>query len=300
MITIVIPTRNRAYTLAKVADSYYKQKYVDEIIFVDDCGEDNTEYLVNSFAIKYSYIKTRYIKHPKRSGAAAGRITGYSIAKNNYILFCDDDEFLEDNYTSVCLLKLLARPDIGIVSGRRIYKLYGESNSNAKKRFGFGTEHVPAFNFWSFGFNDYAIYEGDIELPLTNSIILTKKELLLKYGYDSFYARGNGYREESDFQMNLFVNGFAILVTNDTHSFHLSGEEVKSGGQRTSRLLRLFWNVYYTNYFFNKYYNSAKARLKVRTSKYLALTFFCFSQIYLFYIKPGMKAHRYIVGKLFG
>lgn len=298
MITIVIPTRNRGYTLAKVADSYYAQIHVNEIIFVDDCGDDNTYEVVSAIAANYPKIDTRYIRHTKRKGAAGGRITGYDNATNQYILFCDDDEYLEENYTAICLSKLLASPDIGIVSGRRIYKEYNESNLDAKNRFGSGTENISPFNFIMFGFNDNAIFEGDLDLPLTNSIILTKKKLLQEYSYDSFYSKGNGYREESDFQMNLFVNGFRIVVTNDTHSFHLSRKEAQIGGQRTNRIQQLFWNVYYTNYFFNKYYVLAKQKIGIRTPKNLAIARFFIVQFYILFLRPMPKISNYILRRL--
>ena len=39
----------------------------------------------------------------------------------------------------------------------------------------------------------------------------TTKGLLQQFPFDNYYARGNGYREESDFQMNLFVHGFESM-----------------------------------------------------------------------------------------
>ena len=45
-VSIVIPTYNRRHTLVKVIDSYLCQKYVKEIIFVNDGSTDDTcEYL---------------------------------------------------------------------------------------------------------------------------------------------------------------------------------------------------------------------------------------------------------------
>ena len=105
MITIIIPTRNRAYTLEKVAESYYQQKHVDEIIFVDDYGEDNTKEVIDNISKNYPQIPTKYIRHDKRKGAAAGRITGYTNATNDYILFGEDDAYLGKNYTDILLKK---------------------------------------------------------------------------------------------------------------------------------------------------------------------------------------------------
>ena len=255
MITIIIPTRNRAYILEKVLLSYYIQKLVTEIIFVDDYGDDNTKEVIENISKEYPQIDTKYIRHDKQKGASAGRITGYTNATNEYILFGEDDAFLEDNYTEVLLNKLQIKDDIGLVSGRIIYKLFNELNSESEKRFGFGIEKKAVFNKYHFGNNINAYFEGDIELPMTHALFLTKKSLLEKFGYDPFYSKGNGYREESDFQINAFVDCYKIVCTNDTHCYHMSRQEVQRGGQRVNRFKQFYWNIYFTNYFYNKYFD---------------------------------------------
>ena len=42
MITLVVPTHNRAHTLQKVASSYFQQDDVSEIVFVVDKAHDDT------------------------------------------------------------------------------------------------------------------------------------------------------------------------------------------------------------------------------------------------------------------
>jgi len=299
MISIVIPTRNRAYTLEKVLDSYYMQELVNEIIIVDDFGEDNTKEIVEKISKKYKNIDTSYIKHNKQKGASAGRITGYINAKNKYILFGEDDAYLEKDYVKVLLKKIEQDKNIGIVSGRIIYKLYKETNEKALRRFQYGFENVDVFDKKHFGVNVNAYFKDDIKLPMTHALFLTKKELLEKFGYDPFYAKGNGYREESDFQINLFVNGYKIVCTNDTHCFHISREEVKTGGQRVNRFKQLYWNIYFTNYFYNKYFDEFKSKLNINYNKNVAIILFSISMFNILFIKPIKKAPTFLWRKLF-
>jgi glycosyltransferase involved in cell wall biosynthesis len=42
LITLIVPTRNRAHTLRLVAPSYFAQDGVNELIFVSDAGDDET------------------------------------------------------------------------------------------------------------------------------------------------------------------------------------------------------------------------------------------------------------------
>ena len=66
MISLIVPTRNRAFTLKKVAQSFFKQKKVDEIIFVNDGGSDNTKQIIYKINLKYPQVKVKYIKNKKK------------------------------------------------------------------------------------------------------------------------------------------------------------------------------------------------------------------------------------------
>ncbi|MDI6741956.1 MAG: glycosyltransferase family 2 protein [Smithella sp.] len=254
MVSIIIPTFNRGYTLSQVLDSFYRQKFVKEIIIVDDGGSDDTSAIVDEFSRKYPLIKTIYLKNEKRMGAPYARRRGLLAAKADFVLFGDDDDFLEENYTEVCLGKLKSLK-ADIVSGRHFIRNPGESMAAAVVRFQQGEVDLPPFDFRRFYINLEAKFTGDIELPFTHAIFLARRELLLSHDIDTFYSRGNGFREESDVQAAIYVNGGKIIMTNDTHSVHMNPSEVTSGGQRAGRFSTLFWSLYYTSYFFKKYYN---------------------------------------------
>jgi glycosyltransferase involved in cell wall biosynthesis len=276
MISIIIPTRNRSYTIKQVASSYYVQKHVSEIIFVDDCGDDNTEEIVKQFSNIYPNIVTKYIRHEKRKGASAGRITGYTNAVNEYILFGEDDAFLEHDYTGKLLKKLSSDPTIGIVSGRIIYMLPQENQDDALDRFGTGFEAKPYLNRYSFIFNKDAELSGDFYVPFTHALFLTTKKLLEDFSYDPFYARGN-----------------------ETHCFHLHTSDVPSGGQRINRFQKFYWNVYYTAYMYDKYFDRFKQPLQLKYSKRMAKFLFAMSQFYQLFIRPFRKLPTYLYHKVF-
>jgi glycosyltransferase involved in cell wall biosynthesis len=259
MISIIIPTFNRGYTLSQVLDSFYRQKFVTEMIIVDDGGSDNTSDIVNEFEKKYPPIKTIYLKNEKRKGAPYSRRRRLLAASGEFVLFGDDDDFLEENYTEVCLEKLKSLK-ADIVSGRHFFRKPGESVASAIARFQTGENDGPVFDFRFFYINLDAKFEGDIELPFTHAIFLARKDILLFNDIDTFYNRGNGYREESDVQAKIYSRGGKIIMTNDTHSVHMHSSEVKSGGQRVGNFSYLFWSLYYTSYFFKKYYEHIMAR----------------------------------------
>jgi glycosyltransferase involved in cell wall biosynthesis len=286
---MVIPTRNRAHTLRLVAPTYFSQDGVDEIVFVSDEGDDDTEAVVAVIARAYPGVYMQFLRNAKRLGASQSRNVGVQACSNDFVLFCDDDEFLEAGYARTCLNKLQLL-GAGAVSGRRVYMEAGETTADALRRFGCGLRETVPFRPVLCEYVNGARFVGDRRQPITNAIILTRRELLLQHPFDGEYARGNGYREESDYQMNLFVHGHDIWVTNDCHSMHLPMSRVRTGGQRTQTWRRIYWSIYYTNYFFGKYHAAYAARLKLRTPRALAVAAFAVFSVYRELLRPPLHA----------
>jgi glycosyltransferase involved in cell wall biosynthesis len=297
MITLIVPTRNRAHTLRLVGETFYRQDGVSEVIFVDDAGSDDSPAVIAELAGRFPAIPTRVLRNGERRGAAFSRTLGFKTAANEYVLYCDDDVYLEPGYARTCLEKL-EKTGAAIVSGRLVHKRASQSAEAAIEEFGYGSSRRAPFKKLFCEFRVEARFRGDLTSPLTHSVILTRKELLEKYGYDSFYAKGNGYREESDFQLNAFINGHTILVTNDTHCVELSRQENPSGGQRVGRLQRLFWNVYYTNYFYRKYYKRYAERLGLPVPRQVAIAAFAVYQLHMLFIRPWSKLPGRILDRL--
>jgi glycosyltransferase involved in cell wall biosynthesis len=289
MITLVVPTRNRAHTIRLVGESFYRQRLISEIIFVDDGGSDATHDVVSAIAARFPETRTLILRNEERMGAAYSRIRGYEAATNDYILYSDDDIHIAPEYAAICLDKM-QKTGAGIVSGRRaVHKRADQSPQEAIAAFGRGSSSLAPFRTLVCEFREDARFDGDISLPLTNPVILTTKALLRELSYDPFYAKGNGYREESDFQMHAFVNGHTILVTNDAHCVELSRQENPSGGNRISQWKRLFWNVYYTDYFYRKYYDRYARRVGLGIGRRTATAVFALYQIHALFVRPIMR-----------
>jgi glycosyltransferase involved in cell wall biosynthesis len=294
MITLVVPTRNRAHTLKLVGESFFHQRLISEIIFVDDGGDDGTASVVADLARRFPETRAVVLRNDRRMGAAYSRIRGYEAASNEFIMYTDDDIHIAQGYAATCLAKMEAS-GASIVSGRRaVFKRADQTPEEAIAAFGNGLSNLPPFRKYVCEFREDARFDGDIELPLTNPVILTRKSLLRELSYDPFYAKGNGFREESDFQMHAYVLGHKILVTNDAHCVELSRQENPSGGNRVNHLTRLFWNVYYTNYFYRKYFDDYAKRAGLPIGRRTATALFAFYQVHALFIRP---LHRRLKAK---
>jgi glycosyltransferase involved in cell wall biosynthesis len=289
MISLVVPTHNRAHTLRRVAPSYFTQEDVDEIIFVDDGGHDDTAEVLARIAAMHPQMRWQLLRNETRHGAAQARNLGVQACRNDYVLFCDDDEYLEPGYARTCLAKL-THYGAGAVSGRRVYmEDDDESPQQAVRRFGHGLRKSAPFRRLACEYVNGARFSGDLQLPITNAVILTRRALLVMHPFDESYVEGNGYREESDFQMNLFVHGHDIWVTNDTHSIHLPASVVRNVGARTSRWHRLYWQNHYTRHFFGKYYIAYARRLGLWSPRSVALAAFFVFSLYKEFLHPPLR-----------
>lgn len=94
MISVIIPTFNRAKTIQRAVNSVLKQTYKDiEVIIIDDGSTDNTEDIIKEI----NNSKIKYIKLDKNYGACYARNVGINMAKGEYLTFQDsDDEWVEE------------------------------------------------------------------------------------------------------------------------------------------------------------------------------------------------------------
>lgn len=91
LVSVVIPTHNRADLLPRAIDSVLNQTYSNfEIIVVSDGSTDNTEEVVKSYSDKDSRI--RFIGYSPARGGNIARNTGIEAAKGEYVAFLDDDD----------------------------------------------------------------------------------------------------------------------------------------------------------------------------------------------------------------
>jgi glycosyltransferase involved in cell wall biosynthesis len=90
MVSVIIPTYNRATQCKKAVKSVLHQTYNNiEVIVVDDGSEDNTREIFRNFDNRVKYV------WQKNSGVGSARNTGLSVYKGEYVAFLDsDDEWL--------------------------------------------------------------------------------------------------------------------------------------------------------------------------------------------------------------
>ncbi|BAU48069.1 glycosyl transferase [Sulfurifustis variabilis] len=88
LVSVVIPTFNRAGLLPRVIRSVQAQTHPRlEIIVVDDGSTDNTQEIVDAIGDR----RVRYVRHETNKGPSAARNTGIRAALGGFIAFLDSD-----------------------------------------------------------------------------------------------------------------------------------------------------------------------------------------------------------------
>ena len=123
-VSIIIPVYNVVDYIERCWKSVNAQTYSNiELIFVDDCGTDESISKLETLISEGSRFPVQIIKHKKNRGLSAARNTGIEASSGDYIYFLDSD----DDLAPSCIEELVAPLgdyDYDFVIGD--YKLIGD------------------------------------------------------------------------------------------------------------------------------------------------------------------------------
>jgi len=89
MISVIIPSYNRAGTITRAVMSVLNQTYQDlELWVIDDCSKDNTKEVLDTI----NDPRLHYYRLEKNSGACVARNKGIELSQGDFIAFNDSDD----------------------------------------------------------------------------------------------------------------------------------------------------------------------------------------------------------------
>ena len=113
LVSVIVPTHNRAYCLSRTLDSALRQTHKNlEILVVDDGSRDDTAEMVareykNEKRIRYMYQENR--------GVSAARNLGIRYAEGEYVAFLDSDDIWEPWKLKLQVAAMEFVPEMGMV-----------------------------------------------------------------------------------------------------------------------------------------------------------------------------------------
>jgi glycosyltransferase involved in cell wall biosynthesis len=112
LVSVILPTYNRATTLARAVNSVLDQTFTDlELIIIDDGSTDDTPAVLRQFS-RDGHVRIIPSSH---RGCAAARNLGVSQARGSYLAFQDsDDEWLPHKLARAMASLENTGPDTGV------------------------------------------------------------------------------------------------------------------------------------------------------------------------------------------
>lgn len=117
LVSVVLPTRNRAALLPRAVASVRGQAYPTwEIVLVDDGSTDGTAAVVERLQAELGPDRLRSIRVSAR-GVGAARNRALASAKGSLIAYLDDDNTMHPLWLKVVVWAFAQRPDVDVVYG---------------------------------------------------------------------------------------------------------------------------------------------------------------------------------------
>lgn len=223
MITVVIPTFNRAESVVTALKALAEQtRLPDEVIIVDNSSTDDTAERLDACRMHLPFEFRHIVKD--NAGPAAARNRGVLESQGQYILFQDSDVTLFPDWIERATTRLGRDTELGAIGGKVLYanepdrlNAYG----GALSRIGLAwdmCEGTPTQDI---------THEADRIWINCSALLVRKTAFQQAGGFDPrfFYAF-----EDSDLGWRIALGGWRQVVCPDLRLLHHVGDEIGRSG----------------------------------------------------------------------
>jgi glycosyltransferase involved in cell wall biosynthesis len=225
-ISLVLPTYNRAEALRANLGSILALRDITEVIVVDDGSTDDTLNACGEFEDR----RLRVISHPVNRGVAAARNTGVAATSGSWVLFGEDDCRFPVDYASI--LRAEAERYQADVVGAPLLHTGVQDAQVPRVAAAAPRSERPSME-------EVGVFPSvAIETPFLTALSLVRKSVFDRVRFHEVFAV-NGYREETDFFVQVARANLRCILTPATYGYQL---QTWRGGQHHSSTVRYeYW-----------------------------------------------------------
>lgn len=227
LVSVIIPSYNRAKLLSNAIDSVIAQTYKNwELIVVDDRSTDNTRQVVERYMNENNRIK--YLVNGRSKGPAGARNHGMIHSKGKYIAFLDSDDQWFENHLWDSIL-VMENEDVKACfsfwienRGRKFIKF--DEQEDVKEKLNKAIEVLrPEIKdnliFFDENFYEFTVIHNFYCYHINTMVF--EKEILDKVGLFEEHLLAN---EDNDFTYKVF-HEFKICLIRDYHFVYNEGDD---------------------------------------------------------------------------
>ena len=210
LVSIIIPTFNRAYILKDTLESVLAQTYANwECLIIDDGSTDLTIEIIENYIKLDTRFRLLYRPSERIKGASTCRNVGLENSKGEFIQFLDSDDIMSSNKLEEQVKLLSITNELAIATckwGRFIKEMDDSVNF----------ENFEAYN----NFDDVPIFLEALSkskgyFPI--HAYLFKKELIKKSG---LWNENLSLNDDTEFIIRVLCNSDVIYFTENTRVYY--------------------------------------------------------------------------------
>jgi len=273
-IAVLIPSYDRPEMLGITLRSWLEANSVDKVFIM---GEASSRDILK----KYEEIINKYNKDGriiyklahKRLGSVKARNALLEMALEHgckYIVMADDDYLLSDKNSLVIMARRLDLDNRCGAIGGKVAVSRRRSDPDFFLNLPMNLADLMS-RFTGYVFLD--IRHGPRFCEFLPPFFMIRRDVLDKLRYDEIFDTPTGFREESDFQLQIKRSGYRLIYDPRVYVIHLAAEE---GGNRPKMSMRkrMYWKARNHTIFILKWNKSTLKKIWYITFSVLILSLY--------------------------
>lgn len=204
-VSVILPVFNEAKYIKATLYSIINQNFSDyEVIVIDDGSIDDTLNIVEKTFEGLSL--PHQIIHQENSGVSSARNKGISLARGEYIVFVDGDDYILTNHLS---------------------QLYNEgidfSLTQMVKKENDILSNIHYYEFEEISANDFIRMELEMKIPFNFVQLSYKTDIIKKHNLK--FREDVTYGEDTDFAIRALSHGNSIKISNEITYYYIQHQD---------------------------------------------------------------------------